>query len=485
MSTSFPAALEPTWLWKNFDLLRSTPRCSGAEAAVRSRIESWAEGHGFATRTDAVGNLVVVVPATPGREDRPVTVIQGHLDMVCEKNADVDFDFATDPLDVYLDGDWLTARGTTLGADNGIGVATAMAVAEDPDAVHGPLELLMTVDEETGMTGAWGLKPGFLTGPRMLNLDTEEEGAIYVGCSGGGDVITRFRQPTEAVPPGYAGCRVAVKGLVGGHSGLDIHENRANALKSLGRVLQRALDAGLILWLRAVDGGSKRNAIPREAVAALCLPADQLDTLRGVVDAVAAELSAEFAATDPDLRVDLTAEEASAEALSAAATRALVRVIAANPSGIVSMSRDVPGLVETSNNLGVVRTTADGVEMINCARSTIGSAIESVRSSLTALHGLADGVVELDDAYPGWQPDLSSGLLKLAQQVHVDLFGADAEIKAVHAGLECGLIGQHFPEMEMISIGPDIHGAHSPDERVSVPSSQVFYRFVKGILAAM
>ncbi|MBN2797576.1 MAG: aminoacyl-histidine dipeptidase [Deltaproteobacteria bacterium] len=484
MTSAFPEGLEPSLLWKNFNILTSTPRCSGEEESVLRKIETWADGLGFARERDETGNLLVRVPGTPGREERGVTVIQGHVDMVCEKNAEVDFDFGCQGINVVLEGDWVTGVGTTLGADNGIGVAAGMAVAEDPEAVHGPLELLFTIDEETGMTGAWGLKPGFLTGTRMLNLDTEEQGAIYVGCSGGGDVMSRF-SPDLTAPIGDVALRMTVKGLVGGHSGLDIHENRANAIKLVGRALARLQAAGVSLQLADLAGGSKRNAVPREASATLILAREQVPVVRGLIERLLPELHAEFQPTDPGLTVVTEEVAVPAQAWSQSFSARLVAVILANPSGVASMSRDVPGLVETSNNLGVVRMTDGAVELVNCTRSTVGSALESLRASITALHALAGGSVELDEAYPGWQPDLNSGLLKVAQGVHQELFGAEAEIKAVHAGLECGLLGQHYPGLEMISIGPDIRGAHSPDERLSVPSSQDFYVFVKGILAAL
>ena len=487
MSDAFPGGLEPALVWKHFDAIRRIPRGSGHEQAAAVYVESWAAERALAVRRDAVGNRLVCVPGSAGREGSGVTVLQGHLDMVCEANADVAFDFATDGIDVVVEGDHVTAVGTTLGADNGLGVAAAMAVAEDPTAEHPPLEILLTVDEETGMSGAFGLEPGFVTGRRMLNLDTEEPGAVYVGCSGGGDVAARWDLSREACPEGFAAYRAQVKGLVGGHSGLDIHENRANAIKCLARTLRAVGQAAIDHHLVGIDGGSKRNAIPREAGATLALRPGDLARLTEVVARAQAELKVEFGGTDPHLAVVVEPhpELAGAQVFRGEDARRIVHSLLASPSGVVAMSRDVPGLVETSNNLGVIRTEGGVVEVVHCSRSSIGSALEAVRAGLVALYGLAGAEVRLEAAYPGWKPDLSSSLLATALSVHRELFGDDAEVKAVHAGLECGLIGERYPGMEMISFGPDIRGAHSPAERVHIPSVSRFYAHLKGILAAL
>ncbi len=486
MANAFPARLEPALLWKSFDLIRSLPHGSGNEAQVIAAIATWAEGLGFEHQQDAVGNLLVKVPASQGCEGRSTVILQGHVDMVCEKNADTEFDFTTQGIDVEMDGDWLTAVGTTLGADNAIGVAAAMAVAEDPAASHPALELLMTVDEETGMTGAFGLEPGFLTGKRLINCDTEEEGAIYVGCSGGGDVLARFPLDLQKAKKGRLSYSIKVKGLVGGHSGLDIHENRANAIKCLARVLFTLEQNGVGLRLATIHGGSMRNAVPREAGCSLYIKPKRVDAMRQVVAAVEKELQAEFKGTDPGLVV--TAEplvEAAPRRIFERGLQAyLVRALMATPSSVIAMSGAVPGLVETSNNLGVVRMTDSHVELVCCARSSLGSALEAVRDSLVALYELCGAEVDLDDSYPGWLPDMESPLLATALKVHEELFGP-ADIKAVHAGLECGLLQKANPGCEMISIGPDITGAHSPAERVSVPSTAKFYQLLVALLSAL
>ncbi len=485
MANAFPEGLEPALLWASFDLIRSLPHGSGNEAQLKEALEAWADEHGFEHVQDEVGNLLVRVPGSPGYEDHPVVIIQGHIDMVCEKNADTEFDFATQGIDVAMDGDWLTAVGTTLGADNAIGVAAGMAVAIDPDVKHPPLELLMTVDEETGMTGAFGLQPDFCTGKTLINCDTEEEGAIYVGCSGGGDVLARFPREDKKAKQGRLAYGIEIKGLKGGHSGLDIHENRANAIKCLARVLW-ALDRNDVgLRLSSFEGGSMRNAVPREARCSLYIKPKRVDAMLAVVNAVQAELQAEFAGTDPDLVVVAEQlEDGPATIFDRGFQAYLVRTIMAVPSAVIAMSGSVPGLVETSNNLGVVRMTDTHVEFVCCARSSLGVALESVRASLAALFELAQAEVVLDESYPGWLPDMDSPLLAKALAVHEELFGP-AEIKAVHAGLECGLLQKAIPGCDMISIGPDIRGAHSPTERVSVPSTAKFYQLLVALLAAL
>ncbi|MFH1465781.1 MAG: aminoacyl-histidine dipeptidase [Pseudomonadota bacterium] len=462
------------------------PRGSGHEASVIAALRGWADERGFAHETDATGNLLIRVPASPGREDRGVVVLQGHVDMVCEKNSDKAFDFLTQGIDLVRDGDWIRADGTTLGADNGIGVAAAMAAAVDPEVQHPPLELLMTVDEETGMTGAFGLQQGFLSGRRLINCDTEEEGAIYVGCSGGGDVLARFPLEVKDRKEGRDAFRVEVKGLVGGHSGLDIHHNRANAIKCLARVLGALEEADIGFRLTRIDGGSMRNAVPREAGCGLCVKPEEAARLTAVVAEVGASLAAEFAGTDPDLTVTAEARPdcRCEKVFRKSFQRRVLRALLATPSSVIAMSGAVPGLVETSNNLGVVRTGEEAIELVCCSRSSVGSALEAVRQGLAALYELADGQVVVEDSYPGWQPDMQSPLLARALAVHEELFGK-AHIKAVHAGLECGLLQRANPGCDMISIGPDIVGAHSPSERVGVGSTARFYQFLGALLAAL
>jgi dipeptidase D len=344
----------------------------------------------------------------------------------------------------------------------------------------------MTVDEETGMTGAFGLQPGFLTGRRLINCDTEEEGAIYVGCAGGGDVLARFPLDVKERSPGREAYRIEVKGLVGGHSGLDIHHNRANAIKCLARVIAAIDEAGVSYRLTRIDGGSMRNAVPREAGCGMLVRPEHAERLMAVLGDVGAALAVEFAATDPGLTVTATAKPDCQcnRTFRKEFQRRVLRALLATPSSVIAMSGAVPGLVETSNNLGVVRTTDEAVELVCCSRSSVGAALEAVRQGLQALYKLAGAEVTLDDSYPGWKPDMGSALLARALAVHAEMFG-EARIKAVHAGLECGLLQRANPGCDMISVGPDIQGAHSPSERVSVPSTARFYEFLGALLAAL
>jgi dipeptidase D len=363
-------------------------------------------------------------------------------------------------------------------------MAAAMAIADDADAAHGPLELLFTVQEETGMYGAFALKPDFISGRWLLNLDTEEEAAIYVGCAGGGDVRSIFDIRSQARSEGKKCIRIQITGLAGGHSGLDIHLNRANAIKCLARILYAIDRAKLEFQICNIQGGTMRNAIPREASCDACIDSNQLTALREIVNNISSELTSEFAATDPDLLIycDVRPQCQCQQNFTPEFTSQLILSLVANPSGVGSMSRDVEGLVETSNNLGVIRTHSDKIEVVNCTRSTNAIALEALRQSIAAIHRLAGATVSLEPSYPGWQPKMDSPLLKIALDTHQNLFGP-AKIKAVHAGLECGLIGQIYPQLDMISIGPTIKGAHSPAERVSISSTQKFYSHLKQLLA--
>lgn len=480
MANNATAGLEPALLWTHFARLAGVPRPSGQEAAVRESLIAWAKERDLPCEVDAVGNLLVRAPASPGREDRPPVLLQGHIDMVAEKDAGLAFDFSKDPIQLKREGDFITAEGTTLGADNGIGVAAGMAAFDDPAVEHPPLELLFTIDEERGMTGAFGLQAGFVKATRMINMDTEEEAAIYVGCSGGGDVNAHFALETEAAPANHSALQLAITGLLGGHSGLDIIKNRGNAIRLLVRLLSGFKTP---FKLAVLNGGSMRNAIPRHAEASILTP--DAAALNAEIQAKEAEFKAEFKATDPDLRIAVEPAQASERVWTQDTQDRVLRALLANPSSVVSMSREVPGLVETSNNLGVVKTEGATLSVVNCTRSSVGSALEAQRDALKAIYELAGAKVEMEPSYPGWQPNLESLLLKVAQAEHQRLFQKEAAIKAIHAGLECGLIGKAFAGMDMISIGPDILGAHSPSERVSIPSTQRFYTHLKGILAAL
>jgi dipeptidase D len=479
------ASLEPRVLWQHFDAILQVPRPSKHEERIAAHVEGWARSRGFEVRRDAVGNMVVAVPATPGHEGAPTVVLQGHLDMVCEKNSDVEKDFSIQGIDAYVDGDWVRARGTTLGADNGIGLAAAMAVADDPEAVHGPLEILATVDEETGLTGAKQLDPSIITGRLMVNLDTEEDGAVYFGCAGGADVHLELAAARRRGLLGSTPVRLGVKGLKGGHSGVNIIENRANAVKLATRVLLKAIAGGLEVDLVRLDGGDKHNAIPREAFATCRVDTKGKGQLRAVVAACLADFREEFGGIEPDLDVTLeevAEDDANSVVLNQHVRDRLLHLLNALPHGVLSMSREVPGLVETSNNVAVVKTEAERLLVHTSHRSSVMPALLAVGEQLRSIGQAAGAKVTIHDAYPGWKPNPSSPLVQKTVAVAERLFGKRPELKAIHAGLECGLLLEKAPGMDAVSIGPELRNPHSPDEAVQVSTVDRFYRLLKELL---
>jgi dipeptidase D len=479
------ASLEPQLLWSHFDTIRTIPRPSKHEEQIARHVEAWAAEHGFEVVSDATGNRTIRIPATDGHENAPTVVLQGHLDMVCEKNSDVDHDFMSKGIEVEVEDDWVVAKGTTLGADNGIGVAAAMAVAEDLDAIHGPLEILCTVDEETGLTGAKQLDASIVSGRTMINLDTEEDGAIYIGCAGGADIkatlpLARRRALLASVP-----IRLVVRGLRGGHSGLNIIENRGNALKLAARTLLAALDAGIEVDVVSLEGGSKHNAIPREAFAGCRVHRSDVDTFNEVVDSCRHDFAEEFLASDPDMELAVEPHEDDDDlrmVLNVHARDRLLRLVDGLPHGVLAMSRDVPGLVETSNNLAVVNAERDHATIVTSHRSSIMPALHAVGRQVTSIFLQAGASVETDDAYPGWKPNPESPIVKKTAEVFRRVLGSEAELKAIHAGLECGLLVEKVPDMDVVSIGPEIQNAHSPEERVQISSVHRFYRVLKALL---
>jgi len=480
--------LEPRLVWKHFDAIRQIPRPSKHEERIAANVVSWARGKGFEVKRDAAANVVVRVPATPGHEKAPVIVLQGHLDMVPEKNSDVEFDFLKDPIQVRVVGDYVYATGTTLGADNGIGVAAAMAVAEDTSAVHGPLELLFTVDEETGLTGAMQLDAKLLTGRTLLNLDTEEDAALYIGCAGGADTHASFTISRKDTRDGTLALRIAVRGLRGGHSGVDIHENRGNALKFLVRALDAIRQRGVRFAVVSLGGGSKHNAIPREADAVVRIAPHNRAKLRKAVEATAALLKEEFGEIDPQARIEVSPVEDDADNRRVWRPKDAERILdalLACPHGVLAMSRAVAGLVETSNNLAVVAANGDTLEVTTSSRSSVMPSLAAVTGQIAAAFRLAGAEVELHDGYPGWKPNPGSAVLKTVERVYEHEFGVKPHVKAIHAGLECGLIGERCPGMDMVSLGPQIESPHSPDERVQISTVGKFYRLLKATLKAL
>ena len=471
---TFVSDLEPTALWAHFDHILTIPRGSGNEDAMRAYVLEVADRNGLEHQQDAIGNVVVRKPGTRGHEKAPITILQSHLDMVNEKNSDVDHDFSKDPLVPLRDGEYLKATGTTLGSDNGIGVAAMLAVMEADDIVHGPLELLFTIDEETGLTGAAKLDGSLLKGRRLLNLDTEEEGAIYVGCAGGGDSHLSLPLTLEAPPAGMTAFRIAMRGLKGGHSGVDIHLQRGNAIRLLARLIDRAA-RDTDLRLAAFEGGDKHNAIPREATATVLVASADVDGFRQRLDEELDRIQGAFAPAEPGLA--MTAEEAASpeKTLDGKSSWTALHLLLALPHGVAAMSYDIPDLVETSTNLARVRTEDGRLTVLMSTRSSVASELEALRARIRAIARLAGADVKEEQPYPGWKPNLESKILAVVTDVYHDDLGEEPAIKAIHAGLETGIIGEKVPGMDMVSIGPQIEFPHSPDERVRIPSVADFH----------
>ncbi len=474
---SFVSSFEPRPLWAHFDRILEIPRGSGEEDRIRRHVLELAERLGLEHHTDAIGNVVVRKPGTAGREDEPVTVLQGHLDMVNEKDSDVAHDFASDPIRPRREGEWLYATGTTLGADNGIGVATMLALLDAPTP-HGPLELLFTIDEETGLTGASGLDASMLSGRRLINLDSEDEGDVTVGCAGGAGMVLRL--PLESGPATGTALALRLRGLRGGHSGIDIVLQRGNAVKLLARILAAAVETATFRLAR-LEGGSKHNAIPREAEAA-ALVAGDVAAFRAAVAAEAAAVKAELQATDPDMSFEIADAASPDRVWTPQATATALRLLEALPHGVLAMSAEIPGLVETSTNVAAVSVDGDTLVVGTSSRSSVGSALRATQRRIAAIAELAEAAVEAGHGYPGWKPDLRSPLLATVKAVQRGVYGREPKIIAVHAGLECGIIGEKAPGMDMVSIGPQIEAPHSPNERVAIESVGRFWRVLTEVL---
>jgi dipeptidase D len=481
---SFVAELEPHALWQHFDDLLTIPRPSKHEEKARGYVIAVAERKGLRHREDAIGNVVVLKPASPGKEGSPTVVLQAHLDMVTEKNAGTVHDFFKDPIVPRRNGDWVKATGTTLGADNGIGAATLLAVLDADDLIHGPLELLFTVDEETGLTGALDLDPAVLDlkGRLLLNLDSEEEGTVTVGCAGGSTSRLTLPLETAPAPSGTASLEVKLSGLKGGHSGMEIHLQRGNASKLLARVLFAAAQQ-TPFHLASFAGGNKHNALPREAVAQVVVPTVSRDAFQSAAEQEIAAIAAEIRSADPDVKLEISTASAPVRVWTVTASRRALDLLNALPHGVLTMSYDIPGLVETSTNLATVTSTEDSLAILMSTRSSVASAMRSTKRRLRSIAELAGAEIAETEGYPGWKPDLTSPLLARFQQVHHRLTGKDAEVLAVHAGLECGILREKFPEMLAISFGPVIRGAHSPDEGVKIDSVGRFWELLKATLA--
>ena len=468
--------LNPKELWANFYALTQIPRPSKHEEKVVAYLVEFAKKHNLEYKVDETGNVIMRKPATKGMENRKGVILQAHVDMVPQKNNDKVHNFETDPIETRIDGEWVKANGTTLGADNGMGAAAAMTVLASTTLEHGPIEALFTIDEETGMTGAFGLKSGELNGDILLNLDSETEGELYVGCAGGIDASITINYATEAVPAGYCAYKLIVGGLKGGHSGMDIILGRGNANKILFRLLRWVAECGI--RLESIDGGSLRNAIPREASAVLVFPTEHKDCILKEFDKVADAVAKELEAVDGDFFMKYEAVDMPKAVMTAADTNRCINLVYAAPNGVMRMSDSMPGLVETSLNMAIVKTDGSKMSIHSLLRSSVDSAKEDLAERLVCLAELAGGKCELAGGYPGWKPNMKSPILTTMQATYNKLYGKEPKIMAIHAGLECGLFGTMYPNWDMISFGPTIMYPHSPDEKVNIASVGKFWDYL-------
>lgn len=473
--------LEPQALWNHFADLNAVPRASKKEERVIAFMKDFGEKLNLETRIDEVGNVIIKKPATPGMEDRKTVVMQSHLDMVHQKNNDTDFDFDTQGIDMFIDGDWVKANGTTLGADNGLGVATIMAVLDSTTIAHPAIEALFTIDEETGMTGAMGLKVGLLDGDILLNLDTEEDDEIGVGCAGGVDVTATRSYEEIEVADGKVGFIINVKGLQGGHSGMDIHKGLGNANKIMNRLLFDGF-TNYGLQIHEIDGGSLRNAIPRESKAIIAIDKVSVEAFEVEMTSQIDAIKKELKTMEPELEITVESTECPNKVMDLGVQEGLTRAIYAACNGVYRMSADIPDLVETSNNIARVIVKEGSLKVGCLTRSSVESSKYDLANALRATFELMGCEVEFSGDYPGWTPNMDSAILKVMVDLYKQLNNAEPHVAACHAGLECGILGTNYPDMDMISFGPNIKGAHSPDERAQISSVQKYWKFVLEIL---
>lgn len=473
--------LEPKSVWKHFYDINQIPRCSKNEEAACTFIKNLADGLNLKYKEDETGNIVIFKPGTKGMEDRPTVIIQGHVDMVCEKNKGTEHNFDTDAIKMLIKDGWVEADGTTLGADNAIGLCMGLALLTEEGIAHPPLEILCTVDEETGMTGALGLKDGFLDGKIMLNLDTEEEGALYIGCAGGMHTVMTQKIEWENRPAAHKTVSVKIKGLRGGHSGLNIVDQYGNAIKLISRMLYAVQEQTPFL-VSAVNGGTAHNAIPREAEVVLCVDEAAYAQLQKTAKEFQTILTSEFKAVESNISFSIEEVATVEKTFSAAQSARIINFLYSIPHGVYAMSHDVEGLVETSTNMAVIETRKEELYLLTSQRSSVASSIIDMGGKVRAAALLAGFTAEHGDGYPAWQPNAASPILAVCKDVYAKKYGSQPEIKAVHAGLECGIIGEIYPDMDMISLGPDITGAHSPDERVRVESVNSIWEYLLEIL---
>ena len=475
-------ALEPQAMWINFDKLNAVPRPSKKEERVIEFAKNFGESLGLETIVDHIGNVIIRKPATPGMENRKKIVMQSHLDMVHQKNGDTTFDFDSEGIRMIVDGDWVKADGTTLGADNGIGVASIMAILESTDIPHPAMEALFTIDEETGMTGALELKPGVLTGEILLNLDTEDDDELTIGCAGGIDITATGSYNEKTMPDGnYKYMILSVSGLSGGHSGMDIAKGLGNANKIMNRVL-RELMIHVDLKVNMIDGGGLRNAIPRESLCLLAIEDLDFAKFQRILDEQAAIVSAEHGFTDAGMRISHEEIAPFTKYIDNARLKSMIKAIYAIPSGIYRMHPEIDGLVQTSNNLARILIQNGNIEMLCLTRSSLESEKHDLMNAIQSIFELVDLSVQFSGNYPGWTPKRGAKIVKIMENLYSEMFEGEMHVAACHAGLECGIIGKHYPEMEMVSFGPNIRGAHSPDERVQISSVQKYWNYLLAVL---
>ena len=473
--------LYPQPLWQWFEQICAIPHPSKHEHALSQHIQQWAKAQGLAVVEDKVGNLIIRKPATAGMENCKIVVLQAHIDMVPQKNADKVHNFETDPIEAYVDGDWVKARGTTLGSDNGIGMSSALAVLGSKDIKHGPLEVLLTIDEEAGMTGAFGLEAGYLDAEILINTDSEQEGEIYMGCAGGVDAQISVPMSWQAPEQSNASFSLTMSGLKGGHSGVNIHLGRGNANKLLARFLFKYSDE-LALELVSFSGGSLRNAIPREANVQFMLPVENIDALKQAIESFQALVREELAVADPGMLLSLATIDAPTKVMGEEAQNTLIDLLHACPNGVMRMSDEVEGVTETSLNIGVISTEDESVEILCLIRSLIDSGREEVTGMLTARSNLSGASIDLSGAYPGWKPDTSSPVMAIVRDTYNDIYKKDPTVMVIHAGLECGLFKEPYPLMDMVSIGPTIRYPHSPDEMVNITTVGQYWELLLAVL---
>jgi dipeptidase D len=474
--------LHPKEIWKYFYQITQIPRASGKEEKMIKFLFNFAKEHNLEAKKDGVGNVLIIKKATKGMENKKIVILQSHLDMVCEKNSNEVHDFEKDAIQTRIDGDWVKAKGTTLGGDDGIGIAASLAILTSNTIDHGPMECFFTVDEESGMTGAFGLQPGFLKGEILINLDSEDEGELFIGCAGGKNTTIEFQYKKEPIPSGYYTCKISVSGLTGGHSGDDIEKGFGNSNKILNRFLFN-LSGKTDLRLAEFNGGNLRNAIPREAYAIICIPSSNKELVNIDLNMYSALIKEEYAITEKNLKIELSTTQSPEFVIDKQSQGKLIDSLYACPHGVIAMSQALKGLVETSTNLASVKFIKENKIIVGTSqRSSVDSALQDISCMVANVFRLAGAKIEHSDGYPGWNPKLESEILKTTEKAYIKLFGNKPVVRAIHAGLECGLFLTKYPKLDMVSFGPTIKGAHSPDERLNIPTVQKFWDLLVEVL---